>query len=149
MVGGYEPPGIGSGEATEDHGSIMRQERTNASISLARIYDDPVEGTYRVLVDRLWPRGISKESARLDEWLKDVAPGTELRRWYNHQPERFDEFSVRYRAELSGPPAAQAVEHLLDLAKDRHVVLLTATRDLAHSGAKVLYDVLAGHGDRT
>jgi uncharacterized protein YeaO (DUF488 family) len=97
---------------------------------------------YRVLVDRLWPRGISKKAASLDEWLKDVAPSTELRRWYGHQLDRFDQFARRYRLELERPPASPAVKHLLEIARSREVLLLTATRDLEHSGARVLHDHL-------
>jgi uncharacterized protein YeaO (DUF488 family) len=113
-----------------------------------RIYDDRRTG-YRVLIDRLWPRGIKKSDAHLNEWLKDAAPTTELRRWYGHDPERFTEFARRYRAELRRPPASDAVDHLLKLASTRPVVLLTATADVAHSGARVLHDHLESrtHGD--
>lgn len=106
-----------------------------------RIYDDGGTG-YRVLIDRLWPRGVKKADADLDEWLKDAAPTTELRRWYGHDPERFTEFARRYRAELRHPPASDAVDHLLELAATRPVILLTATRDVEHSGARVLHDHL-------
>ena len=111
---------------------------------LRRIYDD-VDGAtrYRVLVDRLWPRGVKKSDAGLDEWLKDVAPSTELRRWYGHDPERFAEFTRRYLAELRRPPASCAVDHLLELAATQPVVLLTATGDVEHSGARVLLDHLS------
>src|SRR3546814_14055624 len=84
--------------------------------NLLRIYDEP-DGGYRVRVDRLWPRGVSKAEASLDEWLKDVAPSTELRRWYGHDVARFDEFAHRYRAELQLPHALDAVRHLLELAQ--------------------------------
>lgn len=108
-----------------------------------RIYhDDSRTAGYRVLVDRLWPRGVKKSAADLDEWLKDAAPSTELRRWYGHDPPRFAEFSRRYRAELRRPPASGAVEHLLELVSSGPVVLLTATGDLEHSGARVLCDHL-------
>jgi uncharacterized protein YeaO (DUF488 family) len=111
---------------------------------LRRIYDD-VGGTagYRVLVDRLWPRGVKKSDAGLDEWLKDVAPSTELRRWYGHDPGRFAEFTRRYLTELRRPPASGAVDHLLELASTQPVVLLTATGDVEHSGARVLRDHLS------
>lgn len=112
-----------------------------------RIYDDGATG-YRVLIDRLWPRGIKKADADLDEWLKDAAPTTELRRWYGHDPERFTEFARRYRAELRHPPASDAVGHLLELASTQPVVLLTATADVEHSGARVLHDHLASRTDR-
>ena len=109
---------------------------------MQRIYASDDEPGYRVLVDRLWPRGVSKADAALDEWLKDVAPSTELRRWYGHDPSRFAEFDRRYRAELDEPPAADAARHLLDLHHLR-LVLLTATRDVERSGAIVLRDHLA------
>src|SRR5680860_249494 len=102
--------------------------KPKGDINLSRIYDMDAEG-YRVLIDRLWPRGVSKHNAALDEWFKDIAPSTKLRRWYDHQPARFDEFACRYRAELDGRPGAQAAEHLLALADTLDVVLLTATRD--------------------
>jgi len=110
-------------------------------VVIVRAYDDPPAG-YRVLVDRLWPRGVRKQAAAIDEWLKDVAPSTELRRWYDHDPARFDEFSRRYRAELAQPPGADAVEHLAELAGRDRVQLVTATRDVEHSGAAVLRDHL-------
>lgn len=120
-------------------------------VELERIYDvGPRSGPrHRVLVDRLWPRGISKATADLDEWLKDVAPSTELRRWYGHDVELFDEFRRRYRDELRRAPAAYALEALAATAEGDGVLLLTATRDVAHSGALVLEQVLTGGvGDR-
>jgi uncharacterized protein YeaO (DUF488 family) len=107
-----------------------------------RIYDPDDEPGYRVLVDRLWPRGIAKGDAALDEWLKDVAPSTDLRRWYGHEPSRFAEFRKRYRDELEQPPASDAAHYLLGL-QQRRLVLLTATRDIERSGALVLCDRLA------
>ena len=114
------------------------------AVEVRRVYDDPTagKGEYRALVDRLWPRGVSKTSLQLDEWAKDVAPSSDLRTWYGHDPERFDEFARRYREELRRQPAAGAARTLIDAAGDRHtLVLLTATKDLEHSGAVVL----AGH----
>lgn len=111
------------------------------SIQVRRIYDDPrgKRDEYRALVDRLWPRGVSKDSVRIDEWAKDAAPSTELRRWYGHDPERFEEFAKRYRSELRRAPAAAAVKALVEAAASRRLlVLLTATRDLELSGAEVL-----------
>jgi uncharacterized protein YeaO (DUF488 family) len=112
---------------------------------LGRIYEHDGgrgDGGYRVLVDRLWPRGINKELAALDEWLKDAAPSTELRRWYGHDVERFEEFTRRYRAELQEGAASVAVDHLIDLSRTEKLTLLTATRDLEHSGAVVLQQEL-------
>ena len=111
-------------------------------LEVVRVYDTPRPGNYRVLVDRLWPRGVSKQQARLDEWMKDVAPSTELRRWYAHEPSRFESFAEQYRAELRRDPAAGAVSRLHELAESGAVSLVTATRDIEHSGAKVLYDHL-------
>ena len=111
-------------------------------ITVARVYDPPTGVGTRVLVDRIWPRGLRKEAAHLDEWCKDVAPSTELRRWYGHDPERFEEFSRRYRAELKQPARAAAVEHLRDVARSRPVILLTATKRVDISQAAVLATVL-------
>jgi uncharacterized protein YeaO (DUF488 family) len=90
-----------------------------------------------VLVDRLWPRGLAKASAPFDRWLKDVAPSPALRAFYGHRPERFAEFARRYREELRDDPTG-AVAELVALARSGPVVLLTATRDLEHSSARVL-----------
>lgn len=108
-------------------------------ISVARVYDDPPSRAgHRVLVDRLWPRGIGKDAAPIDEWMKDVAPSTDLRKWYGHDVSRFDEFARRYRAELTDSPASEAIDTLLRRARKGSVVLVTATRDVEHSGAVVL-----------
>lgn len=108
-------------------------------IDYRRIYDEPHAGDgTRVLVDRVWPRGMRKESAHLDEWMREIAPSTELRRWYGHDPARFDEFRRRYLAELAEPPWHDATRHLRELAGQGDLVLLTATRDLEHSQAAVL-----------
>lgn len=90
----------------------------------------------------------SRRDAALDEWLKDAAPSTELRRWYGHDPGQFVEFSRRYRAELRQPPASDAVDHLIGLAATYSVILLTATGDVEHSGARVLQDQLRLKGAR-
>jgi uncharacterized protein YeaO (DUF488 family)/DNA-binding MarR family transcriptional regulator len=106
-----------------------------------RIYDAPsTDDGARILVDRLWPRGIKKDAASIDQWSVDVAPSTELRRWYGHKPERFGEFTERYLAELRNGTAYQSLERLHDLARRGPLTLLTATRDLPHSGAAVLAD---------
>lgn len=114
------------------------------TVRIARVYEpaDP-KGGWRVLVDRLWPRGLRKEDAHLDLWRKDVSPSSELRRFYGHRPERFEEFARRYREELGAQAAATAVEQLLQLADERSMTLLTATRNLDTSGAAVLADHLS------
>src|ERR1700742_4017839 len=106
---------------------------TKHQIRTARIYDDvgPDDGQ-RVLVDRIWPRGIRKDDPRVGIWCKDVAPSKELREWYHHQPERFAEFAARYEAELAGSPA---LEELRRLAKRGVVTLVTATREVGGSHA--------------
>jgi uncharacterized protein YeaO (DUF488 family) len=110
-----------------------------------RVYDEDQGSGHRVLVDRLWPRGVSKEKAAIDEWAKDVAPSDELRRWYGHEPDKFAEFARRYRAELAATPGKEGVARLRATSKKkRPVVLLTATRDVEHSGAAVLLVALAG-----
>lgn len=119
-------------------------ERGNARVEIRRVYEnDPGGGMHRVLVDRLWPRGIAKADAPFDEWAKVVAPSTELRRWYGHDPARFDEFARRYRDELALSPANDGVARLRLLAEKEGVVLVTATRDVEHSAAEVLFDVIA------
>ena len=112
-------------------------------VQLRRIYDAPTpdDGT-RVLVDRLWPRGISKTRAHLDEWCKQIAPSTELRNWYHHAPGLFEEFSRRYTAELDDPEPAAALAHLKDLADQQTLTLLTATKNPDISEAAMLVDVL-------
>ena len=116
---------------------------TGASVQVRRVQDPvlPTDGA-RVLVDLLWPRGISKERAALQEWCKQVAPSTELRRWYGHEPGRFEEFRQRYLAELEEPERAEALERLRSLAADGTLTLLTATRDVEISQAAVLADLV-------
>jgi uncharacterized protein YeaO (DUF488 family) len=110
-------------------------------IRTARVYDHPDSGR-RVLVDRLWPRGVRKDDAPFDEWLRDVAPSTELRHWYEHVPERFDEFAARYRAELAEEPAAAALDRLRAAAQGGDLVLVTATREVRLSHLAVLAELL-------
>jgi uncharacterized protein YeaO (DUF488 family) len=110
------------------------------AVRVRRIYEEPTDDDgARVLVDRVWPRGVRKESALLDEWMKDVAPSTELRKWYAHDVEKYDEFRRRYRDELASNAALQP---LRELAGSRPVTLLTATKDVEHSQAAVLAELL-------
>ncbi|MFJ5111818.1 DUF488 domain-containing protein [Streptomyces sp. NPDC088551] len=115
------------------HGSAGHEVRVR------RVYEapEPGDGT-RVLVDRLWPRGLAKSEAALDEWLKDAAPSAELRKWYGHDPARFGEFAGRYAAELAGPGPGPAVARLRALAAEDTLTLLTATKDTRYSHALLL-----------
>lgn len=109
------------------------------TITIKRAYESPARGDgVRILVDRLWPRGLRKEEAHFDQWRKDLSPSTELRQFYGHRPERFAEFKKRYRAELRHKEAAAAVSELVELTRRRTVTLLTASRDASHSEAAVL-----------
>jgi uncharacterized protein YeaO (DUF488 family) len=113
-------------------------------IRVRRIYDqpEPADGA-RVLVDRIWPRGLRKDAVRLDDWAKDVSPSSELRTWYGHDPARFDEFRQRYLGELTGSSQQAALGRLRALAAaGRPLTLLTATRDVDHSQAAVLARLL-------
>lgn len=123
-------------------GPWMGLTEDEMDVSIARIYDDDLARRRgrRVLVDRLWPRGVARDGAPISEWLKDVAPSTELRRWYGHDADRFAEFARRYRDELADGPAADALSQLR--RNDGPLVLVTATRDVDHSAAAVLRDVL-------
>jgi uncharacterized protein YeaO (DUF488 family) len=113
-------------------------------ISIKRVYEppNPSDGR-RVLVDRLWPRGLTKDAAAIDEWPKDLAPSTELRRWFGHRPERWPEFQTRYRAELTSPSAAEDLDRLRKLGRKGPVTLLYAAHDESENNAKVLQKVLA------
>jgi uncharacterized protein YeaO (DUF488 family) len=97
---------------------------------------------YRVLVERLWPRGVRKESLAMDEWAKDIAPSTSLRKWFGHDPERWVEFRRRYRSELSGGAAAAALAQLAARAARETVTLLFSSHDAEHNNAVVLKDEL-------
>lgn len=116
-------------------------------VRLKRVYDEPTaRDGYRVLVDRIWPRGLSRERARTDEWLKEVAPSTQLRTWYGHEPARFEEFERRYRAELTAGEASLALSHLRRLVGDcgpDGLTVLTATKRYDISHAAVLVQLLS------
>ncbi|MEV4596938.1 DUF488 family protein [Amycolatopsis sp. NPDC049253] len=114
-------------------------------VRIARVYDPPgPDDGARVLVDRVWPRGLAKAKAALDDWCQAVAPSTELRKWYAHDPGRFAEFTRRYRAELTAPgPAADALAALRDRAAQGPLTLLTASRALDISQAAVLAQLLS------
>jgi uncharacterized protein YeaO (DUF488 family) len=125
-----------------------------STIQLKRAYESasPRDG-YRVLVDRLWPRGVRKADLRIDAWLKDIAPSSELRRWFGHEPSRFDEFAARYRRELRRSPAKEALAALLQRASEGRVTLVYAAHDETHNGAVVLRseleDAVAQHSSES
>jgi uncharacterized protein YeaO (DUF488 family) len=111
-------------------------------IQIKRAYEKPsLEDGIRILVDRLWPRGLSKKAAGIDQWAKEIAPSTELRKWFAHDPARWKEFSRRYKAELQGQ--AEQLEEIRRLACRNPITLVYGARDEVHNGAIVLRDVLA------
>lgn len=111
------------------------------TVSIKRVYEkpEPADG-FRILVDRLWPRGVSKEHAEVDEWLKDVGPSDALRKWFGHVPERFAEFSARYRAELQENEAFEALQSLV--SENTTVTLVYSAKDEDHNQAVVLREAL-------
>jgi uncharacterized protein YeaO (DUF488 family) len=113
------------------------------AVRLKRAYEppEPSDG-YRVLIDRLWPRGVKKEEARLDEWARELAPSSELRRWFGHDPAKFDEFRRRYREELAAQE--KKLTELRRLARKETVTLVYSARDTEHNDAVVLADLLRG-----
>jgi uncharacterized protein YeaO (DUF488 family) len=112
------------------------------ALKIKRVYDAPArDDGYRVLVDRLWPRGVSKQKAALDDWMKDIAPSPELRTWFGHKPERFEEFALKYQEELRGNPAVDELRGVITQHKD--VTLLYGARDPKINHAAVLKDFLA------
>ncbi len=118
------------GDGVNEHGS---------RIAIKRVYQPRARGDgARVLVDRLWPRGLRKTDADLDQWRKDLSLSTEILQFYGHRPERFVEFSKRYRSELRRRAAVDAMSEIIELSDRGPVTLLTASRDLEHSEAAVL-----------
>jgi uncharacterized protein YeaO (DUF488 family) len=110
-------------------------------VRLKRAYEAPTASDgYRVLIDRLWPRGVKREGARLDEWARDLAPSGELRRWFGHDPERFDEFRRRYTAELAGQ--TEKLRELRHRARHGTLTLVYAAHDEEHNDAIVLAEIL-------
>ena len=115
-------------------------------IQLKRIYDAPAEDDgERFLVERLWPRGVSQQTARLTGWLKDLAPSPPLRQWFGHDPDRWDEFRQRYEAELETPERQPMLQELAEKAQKGKVILVFAARDAQHNGAVVLKAFLEKH----
>ncbi len=111
-------------------------------IQIKRAYENPApEDGYRVLVDRLWPRGMSKQKLAIDEWNKEIAPSTELRKWFNHDPEKWGQFRERYQAELK---ESQLGEKLLKAVTQKRLTLVYGARDTEHNQALVLQEYLEG-----
>lgn len=112
-------------------------------VTVKRIYDETSKADgFRVLVDRIWPRGIAKKAAAIDSWAKEIAPSTELRKWFNHDPAKWSEFQKRYRDELK--EQMPAVKELLAECGDRRLTLVVAAKDTHHNQAVVLKDVISG-----
>ena len=113
------------------------------AVRMKRAYDPPQRADgYRVLIDRIWPRGVTKEDARLDEWARELAPSSELRRWFDHDPAKFDEFRGRYRDELAGH--AEKLAELRRRARQGTLTLVYSARDIEHNDAVVLAELLRG-----
>ncbi len=116
-------------------------------VHIIRVYDhetSPPKTAYKVLVDRLWPRGVKKDDLSIDDWPKDVTPSSELRKWYGHDPDRFAGFREKYRSELGHDPAAPELENLRAELRSRPVVLYTGVKDVDISAAAVLAEILNG-----
>ncbi|MGG4554349.1 DUF488 domain-containing protein [Paenibacillus humicus] len=114
-------------------------------LKIKRIYENPAfEDGKRILVDRIWPRGISKAEAQLDLWMKEIAPSTGLRKWFAHKPERYAEFSKRYEQELAAQEVKVYIEQLRSWMESGTVTLLYAAKDQKHNHALVLQEVLEG-----
>ncbi len=112
-------------------------------IKIKRIYD-PVskDDGKRILVDKLWPRGVKKEKAAIDEWLKDIAPSDELRKWFSHDPSKWQEFKNKYKKELKGKDKLELLEQLKKIATKEKVTVLFSAKDIAHNNAVVLKELL-------
>ncbi len=118
--------------------------QTSRAVAIKRVYEAPApDDGERVLVDRLWPRGLTKERASVDLWLKDIAPSRELRTWFGHDPALYDEFHRRYEAELAQEPARSAFTLLREHVARGPVTLIFAAHDSEHCNATVLRDLLA------
>lgn len=110
-------------------------------VRIKRVYDEPVKADgYRILVDRIWPRGVSKTEAHVDEWLKEAGPSNELRHWFGHVPERYEEFAEKYRAELNG---SEVLAQLRERCREHSTVTLVySAKDTEHNQAVVLQELL-------
>jgi uncharacterized protein YeaO (DUF488 family) len=120
---------------------LSSRNRTSGDIRLKRAYDAPAaEDGIRVLVDRLWPRGVKKESAVIDYWFKELSPTTKLRKWFGHDPARWEEFQRRFLIELRDHP--EEIDQLRNLARQRRITLVYGARDRLHNDAVVLRNLL-------
>ena len=116
---------------------------TDADVVLQRAYDEPTDDDgYRVLVDRVWPRGRTKEQLRLDTWARDLGPSTQLRKWFGHDPERWTEFQERYHAELADLAQSRALDDLAEHARKERITLVYGAHDTEHNQARVIADEL-------
>lgn len=112
-------------------------------VSIRRAYEKPsTDDGFRVLVDRIWPRGKSRDELSLDEWAKELAPSTELRKWFGHDPERWEIFRQRYHDELGAPQARERMRALVEAARERPITLVYSARDEQHNQAIVLREIL-------
>jgi uncharacterized protein YeaO (DUF488 family) len=113
------------------------------TIAMKRAYEasSPKDG-YRVLVDGLWPRGVTKAQLEIDAWLREIAPSASLRKWYGHKPERWQEFRKKYRQELSKPPRKALLDELIDRARKGQVTLVFGARDAERSNAAVIAEMI-------
>ena len=119
----------------------MTQSKAGSGVSIKRAYEAPASSDgIRVLVDRLWPRGVTKTGAHITQWMKEIAPSNELRKWFGHDPERWEEFRRRYRAELA--QKRELMAELRSLARKGHLTLVYSAHDEAHNQAVVLREAL-------
>lgn len=125
---------------------MIKEKEASLAVAIKRVYDPPSRADgVRALVDRLWPRGLSRASAAIDEWLKDLAPSDQLRRWYHAQPEQWDEFQKKYLKELAQPEREEVLHRLYELAhKKKRLTLLYASKNTDRNNATVLKDLLGG-----
>jgi uncharacterized protein YeaO (DUF488 family) len=115
------------------------------NVKLKRAYEQPeTEDGVRILVDRLWPRGVKKEDAAIDEWMKELAPSTELRKWFGHDPDRWEEFRERYAKEVNGHP--DQLKQLRALARKGAITLVYSAHDEEHNNAVALRDIILVRG---
>jgi uncharacterized protein YeaO (DUF488 family) len=135
---------MGSAGQSPALAKMPHMPRKKLKISIKRAYEDPApEDGYRVLVDRMWPRGRSKAELKLEQWARDLAPGPELRKWFGHDPERWDVFRQRYLRELGTPEQQERIRHLLAEAGGHPITLVYGAKDEEHNHALVLQQLLS------